>query len=378
VRVLGFGTFDLQVHPRAAVLLEGLRASGDDVSVVNEPLGLDTASRVAMLQQPWRVPLLVLRLLQRWFRLLRRVRGRARPDVVVVGYLGHFDVHLARRVFRRQFLVLDHLVSASDTARDRGATGGLQQRLLVLLDDRACRAADVVVVDTEEHRAMLPPAARSRAVVVPVGAPEAWHVPAPQARAPGSPLRVVFFGLYTPLQGAVSIGDALALLVDEPGIEVHMVGRGQDLEATRRAAAGNPGVRWSEWVDYDQLPALLAEADVCLGIFGTGPKALRVVPNKVYQGAAAGCVVVTSDTPPQRRALGDDAVYVTPGDAQGLADSLRRLARDPETVLERRRRTWQRAQRAFRPQAVVVPLRDALPRPPTRPEAPTSANRRTR
>jgi glycosyltransferase involved in cell wall biosynthesis len=357
VRVLGFGTFDLSVHPRAAVLLEGMRAAGDEVVVVNEPLGLDTASRVAMLRRPWRVPVLVLRLLLRWSVLLRRVRGRRTPDVVVVGYLGHFDVHLARRRFPRSLVVLDHLISASDTAKDRGAAGGVLQRILVQLDARACRAADVVVVDTDEHRDVLPAAARPAAVVVPVGAPFAWHAPAPAPRPPGTPLRVVFFGLYTPLQGASTIGAALARLAGEPGIEVHMIGSGQDLEAARRAASANPRVHWSEWVDYDRLPALLAESDVCLGIFGTSPKALRVVPNKVYQGAAAGCVVLTSDTPPQRRALDGAAEFVPPGDAAALAESLRRLAVDPERVVELRRRAWRRAQRSFRPEAVVAPLR---------------------
>ena len=51
----------------------------------------------------------------------------------------------------------------------------------------------------------------------------------------------------------------------------------------------------------------MADHDVCLGIFGTGAKAPRVVPNKVFQGAAAGCAIVTSDTAPQRRVLGDAA-----------------------------------------------------------------------
>ena len=50
---------------------------------------------------------------------------------------------------------------------------------------------------------------------------------------------------------------------------------------------------------------------------GPRAKALDVVPTKVYQGAAAGCVVVTSDTHPQRAALGEAAVLVPPGDAGG-------------------------------------------------------------
>ena len=68
------------------------------------------------------------------------------------------------------------------------------------------------------------------------------------------------------------------------------------LESSAGLPSGNEG------------PALVAGHDVCLGIFGTGVKAQLVVPNKVYQGAAAGCAVVTSDTAPQRRALGENAV----------------------------------------------------------------------
>ena len=56
-------------------------------------------------------------------------------------------------------------------------------------------------------------------------------------------------------------------------------------------------MRWIDWVDADELPGVVAEHDVCLGIFGTTDKAPRVVPNKVYQGVASGCAVVTSDTP---------------------------------------------------------------------------------
>ena len=53
-----------------------------------------------------------------------------------------------------------------------------------------------------------------------------------------------------------------------------------------------------------------------------------MVPNKVFQGAAAGCAVVTSDTAPQRRVLGDAAVLVPPGDPAALAEALRSLAAD--------------------------------------------------
>jgi glycosyltransferase involved in cell wall biosynthesis len=358
MRVTVFGTYDAKTHPRVGIIADGLRAHGHDVQECNAPLGLDTAARVAILAQPWRVPSLLWTLARRWLRLTRTARRQPRPDVVVVGYLGHFDVRLARRLYRRVPIVLDHLVGADDTARDRRLSGGgVRQALLRMIDAGALRSADVVAVDTEEHLAALPPQHRERGVVVPVGAPRPWFDAASARAAESRPsaLRVLFFGLYTPLQGAPVIGQALARLAGSP-IEATMVGDGQDGPETRRAAAPNTAVRWLDWVAPQELPALAAEHDVCLGIFGTGPKALRVVPNKVFQGAAAGCAIVTSDTAPQRRALGDAAVFVPPGDPQALASALLRLAGDREALAAARAAARRLALSSFAAEQIVRPL----------------------
>jgi glycosyltransferase involved in cell wall biosynthesis/SAM-dependent methyltransferase len=361
MRVLLFGTYDTSTHPRVATIAEGLRARGFEVAECNAPLGLDTAARVDMLARPWRAPALLLRLARRWATLARAARRMPAPDVVLVGYLGHFDVHLARLVFRRVPVVLDHLVGASATARDRRLDGGPRQALLAMIDAAALRAADIVVVDTEEHLDALPGRHQSRAVVVPVGAPSAWYAaarPAAGDDAPG-PLRVVFYGLYTPLQGAPVIGAALARIAGAP-IEVTMVGSGQDAAETRTAAAANHAVRWLDWVPAAELPALVASHQVCLGIFGTGDKALRVVPNKVFQGAAAGCAIVTSDTAPQRRALAGGAILVPPGDPEALATALLRLAGDRAELARLRQQAQGLAQQQFAPERIVAPLAEQL------------------
>jgi glycosyltransferase involved in cell wall biosynthesis len=284
------------------------------------------------------------------------------PDVVLIGYLGHFDVHLARLAFRRVPVVLDHLIGASDTARDRRLNGGPRQALLRAIDAAALRAADIVVVDTDEHLAALPERHRARAIVVPVGAPSAWYAaarPAEPGRDEAGQLRVVFYGLYTPLQGTPVIGAALGRITGAP-IEVTMIGSGQDEAETRTAAAANHAVRWLDWVPAADLPALVASHHVCLGIFGTGDKALRVVPNKVFQGAAAGCAIVTSDTPPQRRALAGAAILVPPGDPEALATELLRLADDRAELARLRRQAHQLAQQQFAPQRIVAPLVQVL------------------
>lgn len=364
-RLMAFGTYDTGVHPRFGVLLDGLRAAGHEVVEVNVALGLDTAARVQLLRQPWRLPVLLLRLAGRWMRLAwrgRRAARAARPAAVLVGYLGHFDVVLARLLFPRTTIVLDHLLFAADTARDRGSGGSLTQRALRGLDLLALRCADVIVLDTPEHAEMVPARWRGRTVVCPVGAPPAWLRAGEQAGEPepGAPLRVAFFGLFTPLQGATTIAAAARLLADRDDIRWTMIGRGQDLAAARELVGPNPAVEWRDWVDADDLPSIVARHDVCLGIFGDGPKALRVVPNKVFQGAAAGRAVITSDTGPQRRALGDDAIFVPVADPAALAGAVADLADDRRRTRELGRAIHDRARRAFVPAAVAAPLLEAL------------------
>lgn len=385
MRWLGFGTYDTRAHPRAAVLIEGLAALGQDVEQVVEPLGLSTAQRVDLLRRPWRAPALAARLGARWARLVRRgVPALRTPrDVVLVGYLGHFDVLLARLLLtgvalvrrqRRPRIVLDHLVSASGTAQDRGlaAGGGAKDRLLRALDAAALRAADVVLVDTAERLPELTDTGRERALVVPVGATEAWFTAGaarPQPSGADRPLRAVFVGLFTPLHGAVTIARAVAELgplLDDGRLEVTLVGNGQDHAEARRTLGARTGVTWREWVAAEQLPAVVAAHDVGLGIFGTTAKALSVVPTKVFQAAAAGCAVVTSDTAPQRDSLREAAVFVPPGDASALASALMALAYDLEWVHRLQVEARAIAEDRYRPAAVAAPLVERLARRPGR------------
>ncbi|WP_309069365.1 glycosyltransferase [Microbacterium sp.] len=360
--IVSFGTYDAVKHPRVGIIVDGLRERGEEVRELNHPLGFSTAERVRMLKQPWRLPALAWRLLTCWIALRRDARALLKtgvvPDAVLVGYMGHFDVLLARRLFRGSTIVLDHLIFAGDTAQDRGAQG-LRVRLLRGLDMRALNAADIVIVDTVEHLAMLPD--RSKGVHVPVGARAEWFdARAARQDAQEAPLSLIFFGLFTPLQGAPTIAAALRR-AHEAGADftATIVGTGQDYEKARVAAGDLPAVTWTDWVDAHELPALVARHDVCLGVFGTSGKARRVVPNKVYEGAAAGCAIVTGDTPPQRAAFGEAALYAEPGDAAALADVIAGLATSRERVAAARKAAADTAE-GFRARDVVMPLHARL------------------
>lgn len=358
--LLATGTYDADAHPRVRVLLEGMAARGWRVDEVVEPLGVGTDRRVRALRDPAALLGFAAAVGRSWWRLVprlrRRMRAGPRPDAVLVGHLGHLDVGLVRLLTRPAPVVLDFLVSGAGTAADRGVGGTPVRWLLAALDRFALGRADVVVVDTDERLAELPPRVRPRAVVVPVGADERWFAAGRTTNPahPTAPLSVSFFGLFTPLQGTTTIAAALREL--DGAVTATVVGGGQDAAAADALLRGVPGLRRLPWVAADELPALVARHDVCLGIVGTTAKARRVVPTKVFQGAAAGCAIVTGDTPPQRRALGDAAVFVPPGDAPALAAALGDLAADDERLARLRRAARARAEAAFAPVTVAAGL----------------------
>ena len=354
MRVCIFGTFDPGRQPRVTTIEDGLRSAGVDTVRCNAPWNAPTDVRVAALRRPHLLVGLAVRLVVAWLRLVVGRRRVGRVDVVVVGYLGILDVHLARFLWPRAVVVLDHMAPAAGIIADRHTSLGPWSRIAGWLDRAATRRSDIVIVDTEEHVER-----RDRGwVVVPVGAAWSWfQARATPQRSSDRPLRVVFFGLFTPLQGARTIAEALRDVLDDSlGIKVTMIGHGQDLAACLDILGDRRDIAWRHWVEAEQLPALVASHDVCLGIFGDTPKALRVVPNKVFQGAAAGCALVTSDTPPQRRTLGEAALFVPPGDAPALADAVRQLEYDRALLSEMRRRAGEVADSDFRAETIVAPL----------------------
>jgi glycosyltransferase involved in cell wall biosynthesis len=153
---------------------------------------------------------------------------------------------------------------------------------------------------------------------------------------PNDRFEVLFFGKYIPLHGVETIIRAAKVLEPHSRIRVTMLGTGQQRAQADALAAelDLTAVRFVDWVPYADLPAIIAAADLCLGIFGTGEKASRVVPNKAYQAIAAGCPLITADTPAARTGLLRDgltgAVLVPPGDASALASAILEIGQKPE------------------------------------------------
>ncbi|MFZ5863286.1 MAG: glycosyltransferase [Nitrospirota bacterium] len=338
LRVCYFGTYSAGPgYPVNRVLIEGLRRAGAVVWECRAGIADDADERWRSARGARAAVRAAWRLVLAWPRLIARWVAGPPSDVVIVGYLGHVDVLLARALTRRP-VVLNALLSLHDTVvQDRQLVSerSLAARVLGAIDRLACRTADLVLLDTHAHIAYfcerfgLDAARFHRVLVGSDRAPRLVSV-----KPSGSPVRVLFVGTFIPLHGAHTIVDAAARL-EHGGTDIRfrMIGRGQEFAAVadRVRRQGLTRVELVDgWIDGASYDRELAEADICLGVFGATDKARRVIPSKVYDALAAGRPVITADTPAARELLthGEDAWVCPPGDPAALADAVARLAGD--------------------------------------------------
>jgi glycosyltransferase involved in cell wall biosynthesis len=340
--IVQVGTHDPRFG-RIALVAEGLRKHGFRIERCVEPAWGSTAERLHAARRGLLNPQLLGRLLRAYARLARCLRSRERNAVLLVGHPGQLDTVLLRLLLPRATIVLDGFIGLDETLADRRLSNSTSptRRLARALDRLAFRMATVTIVDTHAHGARF--AAdygldRHRTVIVPVGAPDPGERPAPP---PSDTLRVLYFGGFVPLHGVPTILDAAARLSPSDRVSIELVGDGQDAEvaAARLAAHPLPHVRLHRvWMSEAALvDDYIQHADVCLGIFSDGPKAMDVVPAKVYLALACGRTVVTAESPAVQqellaRADSSDPPVITcrPVDPGDLAGLLLRLRAEPE------------------------------------------------
>ena len=347
-RVCFFGAYDPD-YPRHRILRAGLEQAGVEV----------VEARVRARRAWRRYPALAA-------AFARAGRG---ADVVLVPEFRHKDVPLARLLAGRRQLVFDPLVSRHDTlVEDWGlhARGSLQARWNLAIDRRALALADRVLCDTWAHGALYESLGvpRARLARVLVGAEPAFFAIGPP---PAGPVRVLYLGGFLPLHGTLTIVAALARLERIEGLpawSAELAGTGIEHAAAVDLARrlGLARVELTGRVPYARAPELTARATVVLGAFGSGEKAGRVIPHKVYQGLAAGRVVVTGDGAGVREVFepGAELVTVPRGDEAALADALARVIADAGARASLGRRARARALAVATPAAVGRTLLDAL------------------
>ena len=324
MRVVYWGTYDTG-KPRNRIMIQGLRENGIEVIECHADVwkGVEDKSQVFRWSQRLRVLIIWL---SRYPRLIWRYLQLPKHDAVIVGYMGHIDV-LILWLFaklRRVPIIWDVFISLYNTAvedRNLVAQNHPLARFLFAWEWTACRAADILVLDTQAHAdyftqrfKVLP----HRTGVVFVGAETSAFPQMPKTtgmKAPNEPLTVLFYGQFIPLHGIETIIRAAQQAETEP-IQWILIGRGQMESKIRNMIQAHSlqKLKWIPWVPYEKLVQWIHRADICLGIFGNSDKAARVIPNKIFQLLSSGKPLITRDSPAIRELLSPEmpGVFLVP------------------------------------------------------------------
>lgn len=333
MKVCWTGTFDPNFE-RNLRIRDYLEAGGVDYSVVR--VNLWPSDRIDAFQR--RRLSMLLRMVGAYPRLLFRLLRSPTPDVYLVSYPGWFDVPFVKAVawLRRRPVVFDVFISLYDTAiSDRGLASptSVVARISTAVDRISMRLSKRVIADCPTHArflANLADLSEERFGIVYVGADET--VFRQKEYSPSQDRVILFYGTFVPLQGVEWIVRAAALLKDRE-YRFRIVGTGQ--EAARTIALAKDldatNLQFVRPMPKDQLTGEIARASLCLGIFGTTPKANRVIPHKVYEAMACGRPVLTGATEAILETFENGEVGVCEvGDAQSLADNVTRLMESEE------------------------------------------------
>lgn len=369
IHVVAWGTYDVG-KPRVRILLRGLRESGITVTECHQPVwcGIEDKSQL----RGWRTRLrLAVRWLSAYPALIYRYLRLPKHDCVLLPYLGHLDI-LVLFLFARLRstpIVWDAFLSLYGTVVDDRQLVGKHNPIALILfawEWLSCRAADVVLVDTNAHgryfRVFLRVPARKLLRVFVGAETDCFPIPrTPTPLATGRRFQVLFYGQFIPLHGIETVVRA-AKMTEDDAIDWQLVGTGQETESIRRQIVElrPSNLTWDTWVPYTDLVRRIHSADVCLGIFGATDKARRVIPNKVFQIIASGRPLITADTPAVRELLEPSPVLVLipTHDPQALVTAVLAIRAatkertDPETHAALRSR--------ITPKAVVAPLKRRL------------------
>src|SRR3989339_268692 len=268
MRICYFGIYD-QKYSRNRILINGLRKNGVEITECHSN------------QQG----------IGKYVDLIKKHRQvKDKYDLMIVGFPGPQAMILARFLSRKK-IVFDAFASLYDSVygeNNKSIFSNARAFYFFFLDKSACLFADKILLDTNSHidyyvqRFKIK---KEKFIRIFVGSDDSITYPQKEEDNGKEEFLVHFHGLYTPLQGVEHIIGAAEILKDE-------------------------NIKFFSCIPYENLGAYMQKADVCLGIFGGTDKAMRVIPNKLYEALAMRRAVIT-----------------------GISDTIQELLTDKENVL---------------------------------------------
>lgn len=331
-----WGTYD-KGKPRVRILIRGLLENDVTITECHSDVWSDIEDKSQVSGLVARITRIAY-WLSRYPLLIWRFIRMPRPEAVIVPYMGQLDVLMLWPFakFRKVPIIWDAFLSLYNTVvEDRKLVKRWNpiSSIIFLWEWLACKAADVIVLDTQAHADYFVNtfgASAEKTHAVFVGAePEYFAQHVSKLITENKKISVLFYGQFIPLHGIKTIVQA-ARLSNNDNIHWTIIGSGQEESKISAMLEDTPlnNLTWVPWVKYDELIQWIHKADVCLGIFGDTEKAARVIPNKVFQILIAGKPVVTRDSPAIRELLNPDmpgVALIPPADPDALVQAVKDL-----------------------------------------------------
>ena len=346
-RVCMLGAFAAD-YPRHQIIIAGLERVGVEVKCILLPRNLNTAA-------------LMLQMIRHWHETTD-------CDVVIIPAFNQLlgpAAWLLGQLSRKPVLI-DYMVGLTDSiVEERGEASSVQATIYRLID-RFNTARMTSVTDTAAHRAEFHRVfggALRKMSVLRVGVYDDWFSPQPPP-AENDKLLVQFFGSYIPFHGVDVLLEAIYRFSNDPAVQFELIGRGQTYKESvaRAEALKMENVSFVDMVPPPELPHRVAQATVCLGVFGPRAKTDYVIPNKVFQCMALGRPVITAESAALAECFvsGEHLVTVPPGDAEALALAIRKLVDSPSERQRIGAASAAKIQEAFLPQHIGARLKTIM------------------
>jgi len=290
-------------YPNVKYRIEDLKQHYPLWSEINFPMwreqDLGTIGRYGALKS------IVRALYAHTFSIVAILYSRRKP-VIYIPYPAIFIcfiISFLPTFLRPKHLVIDMFISIYDSAiidRKLFGEGHVFSKLLLWVEGRAVKAADVIITDTElnsDYYADLFSVRRDKFTAIPLSTDESGLL-VESSPSDNERIEVVFVGTLVPLHGIKTIVEAIGLLVAEKQIHFTIIGDGQDRSELDLYSSENPEqVRWiKSWQNETEIGKYISESDICLGVFGGGDKTQRVCPFKLYLYMSYGKSIITANT----------------------------------------------------------------------------------
>lgn len=235
-------------------------------------------------------------------------------------------------------LVLDmhELYRDSSMVPQRGALGAVSRTVVRVLERRAFKAADAIVVANpgtlDYYRRF---GVNDKTVLVPNAPDHQLFQPSAQPRGDGAGCFVVgYFGQKRYLEGLQLLIDVVA---DDTSLGAILAGGGTAAADVERLAAGVGRIEVSGRFSYAELPALYRRCDVVYAVYDTALGNVRTLfPVKVMEAMACGLPAIVAEG----TWVGDYVnahgigIAIPAGDRHALAAALMKLAHDRDSAHE--------------------------------------------